>query len=100
MTESKSESKLDAGRLHIFSDFDGTITERDTLIFLAERLGGGPQMVQTIGRLIQEGKLSLRDGIAGEMRSIRSPFNEARTLLLEQVKIDPSFAAFARWCVE
>ena len=100
MTEANLESKLNPERLHIFSDFDGTITEKDTLIFLAERLGGGPQMVQTIGRLIREGKLSLRDGIAGEMRSIRAPFNEARALLLEQVKIDPGFTAFARWCAE
>jgi len=100
MTEAKRASKLDAGRLHIFSDFDGTITEKDTLVFLAEQLGGGPQMVQTMGRLIHEGKLSLRDGIAGEMRSIRAPFAEARALLLEQVKIDPGFPAFARWCAE
>ena len=98
--ESQLESKLDAGRLHIFTDFDGTITEQDTLVFLAERLGGGPQMVQTMGRLIGEGKLSLRDGIAGEMRSIRAPFAEARALLLEQVKIDPGFPAFARWCAQ
>jgi 2,3-diketo-5-methylthio-1-phosphopentane phosphatase len=93
-----AESKLEIGRLHIFSDFDGTITERDTLVLLAERLGGGPQMVQTMGRLIGEGKLSLRDGIAGEMRSIRAPFAEARALLQKEVQIDPGFPAFARWC--
>ena len=49
---------------HIFSDFDGTITEKDTLVFLATRIGGGERMVDAIGRLIGEGKLSLRDGIA------------------------------------
>lgn len=98
--ESQLESKLDPGRLRIFTDFDGTITEQDTLVFLAERLGGGPQLVQTMGRLIGEGKLSLRDGIAGEMRSIRAPFAVARALLLEQVKIDPGFPPFARWCAQ
>jgi 2,3-diketo-5-methylthio-1-phosphopentane phosphatase len=85
---------------HIFSDFDGTITETDTLVFLATHLGGGPRMVEAIGRLIGEGKLSLRDGIAAEMRSICKPFVEAERLLREQVRIDAGFAPLARWCGE
>jgi 2,3-diketo-5-methylthio-1-phosphopentane phosphatase len=84
--------------VHIFSDFDGTITKKDTLIFLSTHLGGGPEMVQAIGRLIREGKITLRDGIAAEMRSIRAPFGEAVRLLREQVEIDPEFPAFAKWC--
>ena len=85
---------------HIFSDFDGTITETDTLVFLATSLGGGPRMVEAIGRLIGEGKLSLREGIAAEMRSIRKPFVEAERLLREQVRIDAGFAPLARWLGE
>jgi 2,3-diketo-5-methylthio-1-phosphopentane phosphatase len=85
-------------KLHIFSDFDGTITETDTLVFLASTLGGGPQMVDAIGRLIREGKLSLREGIAAEMRSIRRPFGEAAELLRAQVRLDAGFAPLARWC--
>jgi HAD superfamily phosphoserine phosphatase-like hydrolase len=84
--------------MHIFSDFDGTITEKDTLVFLATHLGGGPKLVETIGRLIREGRLSLRDGIAGEMRSIRRPFSEAVELLRREVQIDPGFPPFARSC--
>jgi 2,3-diketo-5-methylthio-1-phosphopentane phosphatase len=85
---------------HIFSDFDGTITEKDTLVFLATRLGGGEGMVNAIGRLIGEGKLSLRDGIAAEMRSIRKPFAEAEKLLREEAPIDPGFAPLAHWLTE
>src|SRR5574341_354808 len=85
---------------HIFSDFDGTITEKDTLVFLATNLGGGPQMVAAIGRLIREGKISLREGIAAEMRSIRRPFAEAVKLLREQVRIDAGVVPLARWCEE
>jgi 2-hydroxy-3-keto-5-methylthiopentenyl-1-phosphate phosphatase len=86
--------------LHIFSDFDGTITETDTLVFLAEHVGGGAQMVSAIGRLIREGKISLRDGIAAEMRSIRIPFRDAIQLLSEKVRIDATFLPFSQWCVE
>jgi 2,3-diketo-5-methylthio-1-phosphopentane phosphatase len=85
---------------HVFSDFDGTITEMDTLVFLATRLGGGARLVEAIGRLIGEGELSLRDGIAAEMRSIRKPFVEAERLLREEVRIDAGFAPLARWCEE
>jgi 2-hydroxy-3-keto-5-methylthiopentenyl-1-phosphate phosphatase len=85
---------------HVFSDFDGTITETDTLVFLTTRLGGGARMVEAIGRLIGEGKLSLRDAIAAEMRSIRKPFVEAERLLREEVRIDAGFAPLARWCEE
>lgn len=87
-------------KVHIFTDFDGTITEKDTLVFLATNLGGGPQLVQTMGRLIREGRVTLRDGIAGEMRSIRVPFETAERALREQVRIDPGFPPFASWCRE
>jgi 2,3-diketo-5-methylthio-1-phosphopentane phosphatase len=84
--------------VHVFSDFDGTITEKDTLVFLAMNLGGGAEMVQTIGRLIKSNQISLREGIAAEMRSIRVSWSEAEKLLREQVKVDPHFKTFARWC--
>lgn len=87
-------------KLHIFSDFDGTISEKDTLVFLATNLGGGPAMVEEIGRLIVEGRMSLRDAIAAEMRSIRKPFAEAVRLLRKEAPIDPGFAPFARWLEE
>src|SRR5215213_10217381 len=85
-------------KLHIFSDFDGTITEKDTLIFLTTHLGGGAQLIEAIGRLLSDGTLSLSEGIAAEMRSIRKPFAEAEELLRQQVRIDPGFIPFARWC--
>src|SRR5262245_4242444 len=93
-------AKLGKARVHIFSDFDGTITEQDTLIFLTTHLGGGREMVAAIGRLLREGKLSLREGIAAEMGSIRASFAEAEKLLREQVRLDPHFRAFAQWCRE
>src|SRR5690242_15585667 len=85
-------------KVHIFSDFDGTITEKDTLVFLTTNLGGGAQLVEAIGRLIRSGQITLSEGIAAEMRSIRRPFAEAEMLLREKVRIDPGFVPFARWC--
>jgi len=84
--------------LHVFTDFDGTITMRDTLVFLTERLGGGPRVVEVNTRLMREGRISLRQCVAGNMRSIRAPFEEAVRLLRAEVPIDPAFPVFARWC--
>ncbi|HZS03972.1 MAG TPA: HAD-IB family phosphatase [Blastocatellia bacterium] len=93
-------NKAASGSIHIFTDFDGTVTEKDTLIFLTTHLGGGAKLIETMGRLVREGQLTLRDCIAGEMRSIRAPFAEAVRLLRKEVQVDPGFAPFARWCEE
>lgn len=90
--------RLDPARLHIFSDFDGTITERDTLVFLTERLGGGVRMREVNDRLVNEGKITLRQCVAASMRSIRAPFADAVRLLRDGIGVDPTFAGFARWC--
>lgn len=87
-------------RVHLFTDFDGTVTEQDTLIFLTTRLGGGARLIETMGRLVSEGQLTLRDCIAGEMCSIRAPFADAVKLLQSEVRIDPGFAPFVRWAGE
>jgi len=84
--------------LHVFSDFDGTITDRDTLVFLGERLGGGVRMRQVNDRLLRERKITLRQCVAANMRSIRAPFAEAAALLRAEIALDPTFAPFAAWC--
>ncbi len=78
---------LDPRRLHVFTDFDGTITERDSLVFLVERLGGGARLLAANGG----GRLSLRREIAANMRSIRAPWREAAKLLRRHVRMDASF---------
>ena len=93
-----STRTLDPGRLHVFTDFDGTITERDSLVFLIERLGGGPRRLALGVRRRLAGRLTLRDEIASNMRSIRAPWSAAVTLLREHVRMDPGFPACAAWC--
>jgi len=91
---------LDAARLHVFCDFDGTITEEDTLVFLALRLGGGPDDFRESERLLRERRLAPREVIARNVGGIRAPFVEAAAVLQAEVGIDPAFAPFARWCAE
>ena len=91
-------SDVDPKRLHVFCDFDGTITRPDTLQFLTERFGGGAALYRETGKLLRDGKVTLRDGIARDMASIAVPFEEAASALVREVAIDPGFRPFARWC--
>jgi 2,3-diketo-5-methylthio-1-phosphopentane phosphatase len=86
--------------LRVFCDFDGTITTPDTLEFLTGRFGGGPELYRETGRLLRSGAISLRDGIARDMESLRVPFDEAAAALRAEVQVDPGFPRFARWCAE
>ncbi len=91
-------SELDPARLHVFCDFDGTITRPDTLQFLTERFGGGAALYRESGHLLRDGKVSLRDAIARDIGSITVPFGQAADALVREVAIDPGFRPFARWC--
>src|SRR5436190_566966 len=84
--------------LHVCCDFAGTITEPDTLRFLTERLGAGPEHYRETGRLLCAGALSLREAVARDVGTIRAPFAEAAALLRAHVAVDTGFAPFARWC--
>ena len=89
---------LDPVRLHVFTDFDGTITTIDTLNFLATRLGAGTEAFRESERQLREGRLTEREAIALGVSAIRRPFSEAAAILRAEVPIDPDFAPFARWC--
>lgn len=91
-------SELDPQRLHVFCDFDGTISRPDTLQFLTERFGGGAALYKESGRLLRDGAVTLRDAIARDIGSITVPFEQAAAALVREVTIDPGFRPFARWC--
>ena len=88
----------DVSRVRVFSDFDGTISEPDTLGFLCARLGAGPGHYDETGRLLDAGALTLREGVARDIGTLRVPFAEAARELRAHIAIDPGFAPFARWC--
>ncbi len=84
-------------RVAVFSDFDGTIAHPDTINLLAETYGG-VEFRRNIGRQIASGEISLRDGIAAEVATIRGSLGQVLDFLRRKVEIDPSFPPFAHWC--
>lgn len=84
----------------VFCDFDGTITEPDTLAFLTARFGAGREHYRETGRLLRAGALTLREGIERDIGSLTVPFAAAAEALRAGVRIDPTFPGFAVWCAE
>lgn len=82
---------------HIFCDFDGTITEKDTLVFLSTRLGAGPEFVREIGEDLRLGRMTLREAIDAEMRTVRLSFTEAAAILRREIPLDSGFRLLVEW---
>src|SRR5262249_54925014 len=70
----------------------------DTLEFLTGRFGGGAAHYRETGRLLREGRLSLREAVARDMGSIGVPFAEVADALRAEVAIDPGFRPLVAWC--
>ena len=80
----------------IFTDFDGTISERDTLVHLLDHYVG-PSWLEIEDR-VDAGTLSEEQGLRQEIALLTPPFDEARDLVLREVPVDSHFAGFAALC--
>ena len=70
-------------------DWDGTVTEVDSLHMLIERFGDHEVFVALeaeVGR-----SLTLDAVIAAELATVRAPYDEVRNWLLEHVRVRPGF---------
>ena len=84
--------------LRIFSDFDGTVTNHDSIVFLTEVFGGGPEYRHGILKRFERGELDLFQIIEQELASVKVPWEEAARALKDKISVDPEFPAFVDWC--
>ena len=87
-------------RLQIYTDFDGTITDRDSIVLLVEEFGEGERLRYDLLKEFENGNLSPAQVIEGELASVRVPWEEAASGLQSQIRVDPFFPAFVDWCKE
>lgn len=81
--------------MRLVVDWDGTVTERDTLHMVVEKFGDRAVFSKMEGVLDRQ-ELSLQDVIRGEFATIRAPLEEVVQFLLETVRIRRGFHAFSQ----
>ena len=80
-----------------FTDFDGTITQRDSNDFLTDNLGYGEKLRKQGNQDVLHDRISFRDSFQGMMESVKTPYDQCIKTLLENIKLDPYFAEFYEW---
>ena len=84
--------------IRVFTDFDGTVTRTDSLVFLLDAYVGSSWL--EIERRVEDGSLPEWEGLRQEVSLLTVPYEQARRRLLEELPLDPGFAAFAAFCEE
>jgi 2,3-diketo-5-methylthio-1-phosphopentane phosphatase len=83
--------------MHVYSDFDGTITQQDATDFILSRLAK-PEW-ETIEQEWKAGRIGSAECMRLQIELIEaSPAKLNATL--DEVQIDPGFVAFAQYCEE
>ncbi|TVY33517.1 Pdp3-interacting factor [Lachnellula subtilissima] len=80
-----------------FSDFDGTITTRDSNDFLTDNLGYGEKLRKQGNQDVLHERMSFRDSFQGMMDSVKTPYDKCIQTLVENIKLDPHFKEFYEW---
>ncbi|AMD20034.1 HCL117Cp [Eremothecium sinecaudum] len=81
----------------IFSDFDGTITTKDSNDFLADKYGFGGEKRHELFAGVLEGNKSFRDAFGEMLNSISAPLDKCIETLVETIELDPGFKEMYEW---
>jgi HAD superfamily phosphoserine phosphatase-like hydrolase len=85
--------------VHVFVDYDGTITDLDTFDVLV-RAYAGEDVWQWHEDRLRSGIATLRETLGAQAGHVRCTLDEAEALLARETRFDPAFAAFARRCAK
>jgi 2-hydroxy-3-keto-5-methylthiopentenyl-1-phosphate phosphatase len=81
--------------MRLVLDWDGTVTERDTLDLVLERFGDA-EIYERVESELDAGQMMLNDVIATEFETVAVPLDEAVAFVVERTRIRPGFAELAR----
>ena len=81
--------------MRLVLDFDGTVTERDTLDLVLSAFGDQEIYGRVEGEL-EAGQMTLNEVIAAEFATVTAPLDEAVAYVLEHARVRPGFAELAR----
>lgn len=84
--------------MQVFCDFDGTITSRDSIVFLTEEFGAGPSFRFAVLEAIKTGEISVFEAIEQELATVKATWEEAVEALRTKVAMTAGFPLFVQWC--
>jgi len=76
-------------------DFDGTVTERDTLDIVLERFGDA-EVYERAEAELEAGRMTLNEVISAEFATVTAPLDEVVAYAVEHARVRPGFAELAR----
>lgn len=80
-----------------FTDFDGTITQKDTNDYITDNHGFGLEQRRAGNKLILDGVDSFRDGFQKMINSWKVSLTEMISILEKNITLDPHFRNFVVW---
>ncbi|KAI9713505.1 MAG: hypothetical protein M1820_000887 [Bogoriella megaspora] len=83
-----------------FTDFDGTITLRDSNDYMTDNIGYGYEKRRQGNMDTLEGKTTFRESFKGMMESVTTPYDQCIDLLVKNIKLDPYFNDFFQWSLK
>ena len=84
--------------IEIFTDFDGTLTDGDSIVFLTREFGCGEAHQNSLLSKYQRGEIDEFELIREELATVRISWPEAAQVLTRKISLDPSFFDFLSWC--
>lgn len=83
-----------------FTDFDGTITSRDSNDFLTDNLGYGQEKRKAGNADVLFERVAFRDSFRDMLDSVKTPYDQCIKTLIENIQLDPGFKEFFFWSRE
>jgi 2-hydroxy-3-keto-5-methylthiopentenyl-1-phosphate phosphatase len=75
-------------------DWDGTVTERDTLVMVLSEFGD-PDVFERVSAALDRGEITLNEEIRRQFEVVTEPLEPVVSWLLERVRVRPGFHRFA-----
>jgi 2-hydroxy-3-keto-5-methylthiopentenyl-1-phosphate phosphatase len=81
--------------MRLVLDWDGTVTERDSLDLVLQAFGDR-EIYERVEAELDAGTMTLNEVIAAEFLTVTTPLEEAVPYVLEHTRVRPGFAELAR----
>jgi 2-hydroxy-3-keto-5-methylthiopentenyl-1-phosphate phosphatase len=81
--------------MRVVLDFDGTVTERDTLDLVLQEFGDA-EIYERVEAELDAGTMTLHEVIAAEFLTVSAPLEEAVAFVVEHTRVRPGFVELAR----